>query len=81
MKNKILGYVLSTLGLGGLLLSSGIGQQLPITQNIPSNFILIAGIALVVVGVIIISASSGKEKQEEEVPIYKGQKIVGYRRH
>ena len=54
--------------------------SIPLISNIKPIYIIIAGIILVVIGVFL-SLSKGKSKQaEEEVPIYHGKKIVGYRR-
>jgi len=79
-KNKILGYVLAALGLGGLALSSG-----NIFPDIPKLVILIPAMVLVAIGVMILivtgdKSKGGKSRQvEKEVPIYQGKEIVGYR--
>jgi len=82
--NKILGYVLSGLGLFGLVASSGtLEDRIPIIKLLPNNTMLIAGIVLIAVGIFIIIRAGNEEaiKAGEEVPIYHGKKIVGYRRH
>jgi hypothetical protein len=88
--NEIIGYVLSGLGLAGIVASSSKVQPLiPIIKSIPSKYILIGAVVLIVAGIVVVisssSSSSGNVKQaEEEVPIYEGEgkkrKIVGYKR-
>ena len=78
--SKIFGFGIAGIGLVSLLMSSPAGASIPIIKNLPSNVFLLAGLAFVIIGVLTVSSSS-KEKQEKEVPIFKGKKIVGYRRH
>jgi len=89
MDNKVLGYVVSGIGIIVLALSflrKTILSFLP--ASIDKNDVLITGILIVVVGVVLAyskSSSSYKVKQShEEVPIYEGEgknrKIVAYRK-
>jgi hypothetical protein len=82
MNSKVFGYIVSILGLLGLFFSSAAGASLaPFLGDFPSTYLVLISVALVVVGVVIVMASSKGGKQEKEVPIYKGKNIVGYRRH
>ena len=78
IKNKLLGYAISALGLLGLALPS-----LNILPNIPKLTITIPALILIAIGVMmLITSGSGKSKThqaEKEVPIYKGKEIIGYR--
>lgn len=79
--NKIIGYVISLIGLIGLALTfepikKSLGISIPaaitpLTLTIASVVIIIIGLALSIK-----TGSSGKEK---EVPVMKGDEIVGYR--
>ena len=84
MVNKALGYLIAVIGLIGLFLSvEDVAKGFPVLSSISSKIILYPAMAITAVGiVIIIASSSGKKlKQEKEVPIFHGKKIVGYRRH
>jgi len=83
---KVIGYGVSVLGLLLMALGFGdFGSKIPVVGGLGSGVVNSLGIILVVVGVVVSmmggSGKKGKAKQEEdEVPIYKGKKIVGYRR-
>ena len=78
---KILGYILAPIGLLLIAFSNELGREmLPFLQVIPASIMLIVGIVLTAVGVIFMLLNQSS-KAEKEVPIYKGKKIVGYRRH
>ena len=82
MKTPIIGYVFAGLGVLGLLMSFEQPKKLfPFLQNISTTYILIAGVVLIALGVFFMIMAGGREKALKEVPIYKGKKIVGYRRH
>ena len=82
---KLIGYVLSLVGLAGLLLSfESVTEALKITLPtfLSSNNLLIISLALLVVGIFsLYNKGSSKKQKDVEVPIYKGKEIVGYRRH
>ena len=81
---KIIGYVIALIGLIGLAMYSipQIKTQIALPISIDDTSLLIVSIALVVVGVFVSVKSGGRRiKQDAEVPIYHGKKIVGYRRH
>ena len=87
---KALGFVF--LGLGVLLVAANL---IPTVQNslkvVPgisvlfANFyyVVIAALILIVIGGLLLRNSGGSasaKQEKEEVPIYKGNKIVGYRK-
>lgn len=82
MIQKTLGYILAIIGIVGIVISSEgarkvLSIQLPST--ISNNLIIIVSLIIVVVGLSLAIKNSGK-KQPEEVPIYEGKNVVGYRR-
>ncbi len=83
--NKVVGYVLAVVGLVVIALGSGFFGEVNL-YGIDSLYVSVAGVGLVVVGVIVsLKGGSGRvKKQSEEIPIYEGvgkkRKIVGYRR-
>lgn len=83
MAAKILGYVLALLGVIAVVFSTPSVPQslkLPLPAALSSTPLLVAGIILVLAGIFIILKSSRSSKQAPEVPIYEGEKVVGYRR-
>jgi len=91
MANKIIGYVLIGIGLvllvANLLAKTAIQKatdaaKLPFITQFFSNIIYIgaAALVLIVVGAFFLRGSGSVEQAAEEVPIYQGNKIVGYRK-
>ncbi len=87
MGNPILGYGCSIVGVG--LVVSGLSQfnataikLIPQLASVPALYLQIAGGVLILAGVYFLMGKStgGRGKQLAEVPIYKGNQIVGYRR-
>lgn len=80
-KSKFFGYLVAIIGLAGLAISTEkVLKTIPFLSQIPPNYIVIASVILVGVGIILaMSGSSGKTKLGKEVPIYRGKEIVGYR--
>jgi hypothetical protein len=81
---KTLGYIISVVGLLGLLLTSD-AMRTALSIKIPAEMInttwLIGSIIILGIGIVILfKGSGGSGKQPSEVPIYHGNKIVGYRR-
>jgi protein-S-isoprenylcysteine O-methyltransferase Ste14 len=83
MKKQFIGYIFAGLGVIVLLLSFEQPRSaFPFLQNIPTSIIVTVGVILVAIGVVFMVMTGGKkEKKLEEVPIYKGKQIVGYRQH
>ena len=87
--NKVIGYVLSLVGLAGIVLSSGkVNANIPILSTLPANTIMIISGILVVAGIAILivteKTTHSAKQAGDEVPIYEGsgkkRKIVGYQR-
>ena len=80
---KIGGYVFVLIGLAVLVFSVQSLKQylkfLSFLNGIQNNYLMIAGVALVIVGIVLLMGR-GSGRQAEEVPIYRGKNIVGYRR-
>ena len=89
---KIVGYILSGLGLAAILLSSFLTKVAFITKLFGAKaalYTIVGAVALIAVGVVLImSESSGSTSKVKhaaaEVPIYEGQgknrRIVGYQK-
>jgi hypothetical protein len=82
---KVIGYLISLIGV--LLIISSISafnaifiKYLPFLATIDSFYLMIAGGIVLIIGVVFIGKSGGG-KQAQEVPIYHGKSVVGYRRH
>ncbi|MEK6820506.1 MAG: hypothetical protein AABX71_02225 [Nanoarchaeota archaeon] len=76
---KILGWILMLLGLAfiiGNIFFSQYTSKVPVLSQKP----LIAGIVGAVLIVLGFLFSKTKKQAGEEVPIYHGKKIIGYRR-
>jgi hypothetical protein len=86
--NKVIGYVVSIVGLVVMALGFGIiPLNIGFLDGVAANYIAGAGIILIVAGVVLslTDKSSGKAKQAKaQVPIYEGtgknRKIVGYQK-
>lgn len=83
-KNKLIGLILSIAGLAVLAITLGLGkfigyEKIPLLSDLSSKYVLVASLALIIIGVIMLKTSSTNQKTKE-VPIYKGKEIVGYRR-
>lgn len=79
--NKLIAYIIAIIGLAVIILSLNLSKlNLSLPASIKPAYIMIAGIILVILG-IVLSMNKGKASQvSEEVPIYHGNKIVGYRK-
>ena len=86
--NKVIGYVISIVGIGVMALSFGLFKlNLPVLETVKPMYVTALGIILIVAGVVISLIYDKKKRinqSDEEVPIYEGtgknRKIVGYRR-
>lgn len=84
---KVVGYVSSFLGIFFILISkvSPFSSSLSSFFNfIPQTFIdkqsLFVGVVLLLAGIFILIFGKKNSKVLREVPIYEGNKIIGYRR-
>jgi hypothetical protein len=82
---KILGYVFALggiLGLGATTFTPLAGA-LPFISQISKTTLTILSLILILVGVFIIIKKPNQKESEQaetEVPIFKGKKVIGYRR-
>jgi len=78
---KILSYILMLLGLALIAIKLWFGsllEKIPLLASLDVLWTIIIGAVLIVLGFLLLR---GKKKLKgEEVPIYRGKKIVGYRR-
>ncbi len=82
INNKILGYSITAIGVIIVILSfSQIQKALSITfpSFLTSNILTIIGVIVLAFGSFILVKATSKGKLTE-VPIYHGEKVVGYRR-
>ena len=81
---KVIGYLVALVGLIGIFSTIEIGAKLlPFLSGFPRVNVLIASIVLIVIGIFLIMSGGGRRKSrrdEGEVPIYEGGRVVGYRR-
>tara|TARA_Y100000310_G_scaffold60247_1_gene55596 strand:- start:750 stop:1013 length:264 start_codon:yes stop_codon:yes gene_type:complete len=85
--NKVIGYVISIVGLALMTLGFGIFKiNSGFLEALPELWVVSGGIVLIILGVIISlkDEKSVRKKTSEEVPIYEGRgknrRIVGYQR-
>jgi len=84
---KLIGYLVSLIGIVCLAVSSG-KFNLPFIAGIGTKYFVIAGLILVILGVFFVMQDSNNvpidRQAKEEVPIYEGEgknrRIVGYRK-
>ena len=78
---KMAGYILMILGLLIVLVwTYGSKFNITILSELPKSIVWITAFVLFVVGVLIGVKKSEDSKKSDELPIYHGEKIVGYRR-
>ena len=80
-----LGYLFVILGF--LTLASGIGPvnemavgYLLFLEGIQILYLIIAGIIAIIIGILLLNSSSMRGHHAGEIPIYRGNQIIGYRR-
>ncbi len=83
---RVLGYVVSLIGIG--VLSLGIGPiheyavaNFEVVQGVPNYYFFIGGVVVLAAGVILLRKGVDVGRGSFEVPIYRGNHIVGYRRN
>lgn len=83
---RMIGYLISFVGI--LILASGLKtfnatviKIVPLLGTIKPMILMIIGGVLVVLGIILLGRNGTGTRRNTEVPIYRGNKIVGYRRH
>ena len=85
MADNLIGYGFCGIGLFSLLCSfdkfnTFVVKLLPFISDFPDLYFQIAGGIFVMIGVVFLAKKDKKPKTTSEVPIYRGDKIVGYRR-
>ena len=84
---SIIGYILALAGLFGLSTTyEPVATKIPIKlpEILSGNTLLIVSAALILIGIFLIITSKnslGRTNKNREIPIYKGNRIVGYRRY
>jgi hypothetical protein len=83
---KLVGYAISIAGIAVMALGFGLTNIDIKPLGIPANYIAVAGIIAIIVGVVL-SLKNTKHKttnSKDEIPIYEGtgkkRKIIGYRK-
>lgn len=89
MVKKMVGYVVSIVGIGIMAVGlKVIPLNLKILEGVASNYVVGAGIGLIVLGVVLALNKKGRKVSkikggEDEIPIYEGvgktRRVVGYR--
>ena len=81
IKKKIIGLVLLAAGLLIIVISLGLWKvNIHFLATFKPIYISIAGAVIAIAGAFL-AINKNIRQAEEEVPIYKGKTIVGYRRH
>ncbi len=84
MVKRIIGYLLSIIGILGLAISNipKIKEALQLSLPLEGKSLLIASIILIIFGVIFIATGKNKNYplKGEDIPVRKNGKIIEYRR-
>lgn len=84
MASKTLGFVFIIVGALVLIARffvNSIFQSIPFLNTLSDLNVIILGAILIVIGFFLLKGKGGKGKHLAEVPIFEGERIVGYRRH
>lgn len=77
---RLIGYLLMIAGVALLIIQTyGNSVNISLPESIPTNIVWIVSVVSIVLGFWL--SLKGRAKSIEEVPIYSGEKIIGYRRH
>ncbi len=79
---KLLGYVLTLLGIIGIAAGNipQLRSNIPLPSQVNDAMLLIGSAALVIIGLFFILKGGGRGKKLSEVPIFQGKNVVGFRR-
>ena len=86
MAKKILGYVLAIIGIIGYILTYDFAKNLlpiPIPEAISNTTLIVSSVVLFIIGVFLTLGKSARQKfrkEAQEIPIFQGEQIVGFRR-
>ena len=83
--NKILGYIITLIGLIALLIPRfpEIKTTLKLPNQlaqIPDLYLTIGSVIIILIGVLIIAKDTTKRSKISELPIFKGKDLIGFRR-
>lgn len=84
MVKKVLGYVITAIGVIGLASTTfpQLKAAIPGLEAMSDLALTIGSIVILAVGILLIIKGGGTGKEKlVEVPIFHGKKVVGYRRH
>lgn len=83
----IFGYTLAAIGLAGVIIPifDPEGTLVPFLASLSETLLMVISIALLAVGLFIITKSTKRKKGEKikierEVPIYQGKNVIGFRK-
>jgi len=79
---KVLGYVLTVLGVIGIAAYSitEFRSMMPLISDLNETTLIIVSGVLFLLGLLLIAKGGSLGKKVKEVPIYHGKNVVGYRR-
>lgn len=80
---KLLGWILILLGIALIVLKlafKSVIEKISFLANLSVLWTAIAGLVLIALGFLIKGKRGAGKHAAEEVPIYRGREIVGYRR-
>ena len=85
MIKRSIGYILTIIGVLAIALTfAPIANLIPLTlpETITNFQLILGGIIVIIIGILLIKTKSKhkKSKTQREIPIYKGNDIIGYRR-
>lgn len=82
--NKILAYIIIAIGLLGVVVYTvpEVAEVTDLPKDLSGTPLIVVSIVILAIGIFfVVRGGSRGGKQAEEVPIYKGKNVVGYRRH
>jgi len=84
MVKKLIGYIISIIGLIGLLITNVAKVKEAINLNLPidDKSLMILSLALVIIGVVL-AAKGGKrasKTKEKDIPVRKDGEVIEYKR-
>ncbi|MEI6731040.1 MAG: hypothetical protein WCK90_00010 [archaeon] len=83
MTGKILGYIVTLIGLAGFAFTFDVVNaaiKVPGISLIGKTPLTVVSLIIIALGLFLVIQVGGSSKQPKEVPIYHGDKVVGFRR-
>jgi hypothetical protein len=82
MNKRFIGYLSVLIGLVGLFSNTKFGGDIiPIVKEVNKQSVIIGSVVFLIVGILFLLKKKQIQKLAEELPIYEGKKVVGYRRN